>query len=240
MSRHDVTFFFCLGLISLGLFSVCFPHQNEDDFARLRDSMVQRQLKTRDITDKNVLEAMRQVPRHMFMDKTYRHLAYEDHPLPIGDGQTISQPYIVALMTQLLELKKGEKVLEIGTGSGYQAAILAHLTDQVYSIEIIQDLAKKASSTLKKLGYDSVQVKWGDGNAGWQEEAPFDAMIITCATETIPPALFRQLREGGRIVIPLGNPYTYQTLSVITKVEGKPKVKKNIGVRFVPMTDKIR
>jgi len=137
---------------------------------------------------------------------------------------------------QANQIKKGEKVLEIGTGSGYQAAVLAHLTNNVYTIEIIGKLAKKARETLKKLGYNKIHVKWGDGHAGWKEEAPFDAIIITCASPQVPPRLFEQLREGGRIILPLGNPLTSQTLTIITKVKGKPETKRILAVRFVPMT----
>ncbi len=208
----------------------------KEEYKRLREEMVQRQLVKRGITDLFVLEAMRTVPRHLFVLMAYRHLAYADHPLPIEARQTISQPYIVALMTQSLDIKKGEKVLEIGTGSGYQAAVLAHLTNKVYTIEIIEKLAKKARETLKKLGYNQIHVKWGDGQAGWKEEAPFDAIIITCASPQVPPRLFEQLREGGRIILPLGNPLTSQTLTIITKVNGKPETKRILAVRFVPMT----
>jgi protein-L-isoaspartate(D-aspartate) O-methyltransferase len=212
----------------------------EDDFALLRRRMVERHLKPRDITDKRVLEAMGTVPRHSFVSPTYRHLAYADHPLPIGDGQTISQPYIVALMTQLLEPRPGEKILEIGTGSGYQAAVLAHLEADVYTVEIIRSLAEKAGAVLAELGYDSVHVKWSDGSEGWEDEAPFDAAIITCATAEVPPQIFAQVREGGRIVVPLGDPSTYQTLCVISKRDGKPHKERAISVRFVPMTGKKR
>ena len=210
----------------------------KNEYKRLREEMVQRQLVKRGINDPSVLEAMRTVPRHFFVLKAYRHLAYADHPLPIEAQQTISQPYIVAKMTQSIDIKKGEKVLEIGTGSGYQAAVLAHLTNKVYTIEIIEKLAKKASETFKKLGYNQIHVKWGDGHAGWKEEAPFDAIIITCASPQVPPRLFEQLREGGRIILPLGNPLTSQTLTIITKVKGKPETKRILAVRFVPMTKK--
>ncbi len=210
----------------------------KDEYKQLREEMVQRQLIKRGITDSSVLEAMRAVPRHLFVLKAYRHLAYADHPLPIEAQQTISQPYIVAKMTQSIDIKKGEKVLEIGTGSGYQAAVLAHLTNNVYTIEIIGKLAKKARETLKKLGYNKIHVKWGDGHAGWKEEAPFDAIIITCASPQVPPRLFEQLKEGGRIILPLGNPLTSQILTIITKVNGKPETKRILAVRFVPMTKK--
>lgn len=197
--------------------------------------MVAEQLAARDIADRQVLGAMAKVPRHLFVSPAYRGQAYEDYPLPIDEGQTISQPYIVALMTQCLSLRPGEKVLEIGTGSGYQAAVLAQLTDKVYTVEIRENLATKASQTLKNLGYDNVQVKWADGYFGWEEEAPFDAIIVTCAANHIPPSLLNQLKEGGRLIIPLGSTLYFQTLTLITKVEGKPRVKHISGVRFVPM-----
>ncbi len=197
--------------------------------------MVAEQLADRDITDRKVLEAMAQVPRHLFVSPAHRGQAYEDYPLPIDEGQTISQPYIVALMTQCLSLRPGEKVLEIGTGSGYQAAVLVQLTDKVFTVEIRENLATKASQTLMSLGYDNVRVKWADGYFGWEEEAPFDAIIVTCAANHIPPPLLDQLKEGGRLIIPLGGTLYFQTLTLITKVEGKPRVKHISGVRFVPM-----
>jgi protein-L-isoaspartate(D-aspartate) O-methyltransferase len=208
----------------------------DEEYTRRRLAMVKHHLAARDITDPQVLEAMSSVPRHLFMSETYRHLAYADHPLPIGDGQTISQPYIVALMTQLLEVTPGDRILEIGTGSGYQAAVLAQLGAEVYTIEIIQELAERAAGILDRLGYDKIHVKWGDGHMGWEEEAPFDAVVITCASSEVPSPLFGQVREGGRIVVPLGNPQTYQTLSVIRKINGKPVIQKVSSVRFVPMT----
>jgi len=210
----------------------------EDIYTKLREKMVRRQLLSRDITDEMVLEVMRNVPRHLFVDKKYWNQAYEDYPLPIDEGQTISQPYIVALMTQHLTLKKGEKVLEIGTGSGYQAAILSCITENVYSIEIREKLAKKAAETLKKLNFNQVKVKWGDGYFGWEEYAPFDAIIVTCAANHVPPPLLSQLKEGGRLIIPLGSTLYFQTLTLITKKEGKLNVKHILGVRFVPMVGK--
>jgi len=200
-----------------------------------RKRMVERDLKGRDIKDPKVLEIMGRIPRHLFVDPSLRNQAYADHPLPIGEGQTISQPYIVALMTQALQIKPGERVLEIGTGSGYQAAVLAELTDQVYTIEIRETLAKKAAERLKKLGYDKVQVKYGDGYFGWEEAAPFAAIIVTCAANHIPPPLLKQLKEGGRLVIPLGSTTYFQTLTLVTKQSGKPEVQHLLGVSFVPM-----
>jgi protein-L-isoaspartate(D-aspartate) O-methyltransferase len=209
--------------------------REDDIYSRKRKEMVRRQLAARDITDRKVLEVMGKVPRHLFISSRYQRRAYEDNPLPIDEGQTISQPYIVALMTQHLKLKKGEKVLEVGTGSGYQAAVLAHLTDRVYSIEIRENLAKKATKTLEKLNYDQVQVKCADGYFGWEEHAPFDTIIVTCAANHVPPPLLKQLKEGGRLIIPLGSTLYFQNLTLITKTKGKPEVRHILGVRFVPM-----
>jgi protein-L-isoaspartate(D-aspartate) O-methyltransferase len=212
--------------------------EEEDPYVLARKFMVESQLAARDITDGKVLEVMGKVPRHLFVIPKYRSLAYADRPLPIDEGQTISQPYIVALMTQHLALKPGDKVLEIGTGSGYQAAVLTHFTDKVYSIEIRENLAKKASETLKQLDFGQVQVKWADGYFGWEEYAPFDAIIVTCAANHIPPPLLEQLKEGGKLIIPLGSTLYYQTLTLITKKNGKPNVQHISGVTFVPMTGK--
>ena len=201
-----------------------------------RRKMVERDLKGRDITDPKVLEIMGRVPRQLFVDSSLRSQAYADHPLPIGEGQTISQPYIVALMTQILQIKPGERVLEIGTGSGYQAAVLAELTDQVYTTEIRESLTKQAAQRLKQLGYDKVQMKYGDGYFGWEEAAPFDAIIVTAAANHIPPPLIKQLQEGGRLVVPLGSTTYFQTLTLLTKKEGKTHIQHLMGVSFVPMT----
>ena len=213
---------------------------DEDVYARKRELMVLRQLKARDITDRKVLEAMGATPRHLFVSPHLRSQAYNDYPLPIDEGQTISQPYIVALMTQYLDLKPGEKVLEIGTGSGYQAAVLAHLTNKVYSIEIREKLAQTAQETLSQLNYDQVKVKWADGYFGWEEHAPFDAIIVTCAANHIPPPLLQQLKEGGRLIIPVGSTLFFQTLTLVTKTKGKPKTKYISDVRFVPMVGEMR
>lgn len=219
------------------MFSLLAPLSSQEDeiYAQRRKNMVRRQLAARDITDKKVLEVMGQVPRHLFVSPRHQRRAYEDYPLPIDEGQTISQPYIVALMTQHLKLKEGEKVLEIGTGSGYQAAVLAHLTDKVYSIEIREGLAKKAAQTLEELKYTQVEVKWGDGYFGWQEHAPFEAIIVTCAANHIPPPLIEQLKDGGRLIIPVGSTLYYQTLTVLNKVGEELRVEHILGVRFVPM-----
>jgi protein-L-isoaspartate(D-aspartate) O-methyltransferase len=211
-------------------------HAEQDTLKKARGRMVEKDLKGRDITDKKVLSVMGKVKRHLFVDKDRWGAAYNDYPLAIGEGQTISQPYIVALMTQSLRLKPTDKVLEIGTGSGYQAAVLAELVDMVYSIEIKKGLAEKASARLRDLGYHNIAVKEGDGYYGWPEHAPFDAIIVTAAPDNIPPPLTQQLKEGGRLIIPVGEMFRYQTLTLVTKVKGKLKVERISGVRFVPMT----
>ena len=213
------------------------------EFQEERAHMVQTQMIQRRpaIRDTSVLEAMRQVPRHLFIPRSLRRQAYGDYPLPIGHGQTISQPYIVALMTEALEMKPGAKVLEIGTGSGYQAAVLFEQTPSVFTMEIISALGKKAGDRLQKLGYSTVKVKVGDGYFGWPEEAPFDGIIVTCAAGHIPPPLIAQLREGGRMVIPVGGIYEVQRLMVVTKdKQGKVLTRELLPVRFVPMTGAIR
>ncbi len=208
----------------------------DDPFARERKRMVQEDLAGRDITDKKVLDAMGKVKRHLFVDKNLWDQAYNDHPLPIGEGQTISQPYVVALMTQALTITPGQKVLEIGTGAGYQAAVLAELTDNVYTIEILPGLAQKAAQRLRALGYASVKVKCGDGYAGWEEYAPFDAIIITCAATHIPPLLLKQLKIGGKLIMPLGDTFFTQDLTLVIKKESGNEVTSITGVVFVPMT----
>jgi protein-L-isoaspartate(D-aspartate) O-methyltransferase len=188
------------------------------------------------VTDPRVLEAMLEVPRHAFVPADVRDQAYDDTPLPIGNGQTISQPYIVALMTEQLRLPPGGKVLEVGTGSGYQAAVLARLTPNVFSIEIVGDLARRAEQSLKEQGYSTVRVRRGDGYLGWPEQAPFDAIIVTCAPEALPQALWNQLKPGGRIVIPIGPADRVQRLVVVSKtIDGKRRVDTITDVRFVPM-----
>jgi protein-L-isoaspartate(D-aspartate) O-methyltransferase len=189
------------------------------------------------ITDRRVLDAMLAVPRHAFVPAAVRDDAYADSPLPIGHGQTISQPYIVALMTEHLRLPVGGKVLEVGSGSGYQAAVLAHLTPHVYTIEIVEDLARMAQDNLKGQGYEAVQARAGDGYGGWPEHAPFDGIIVTCAPDQLPPALWEQLRPGGRIVIPIGPADRIQRLVVISKTsDGQRRTQHITEVRFVPMT----
>ncbi|MFO7850608.1 MAG: protein-L-isoaspartate(D-aspartate) O-methyltransferase [Spirochaetia bacterium] len=199
--------------------------------------MVEEQIKGRDVSDPRVLEAMRSTPRHLFVPENRRNQAYQDRPLPIGHGQTISQPYIVAFMTETLQLEEGDKVLEIGTGSGYQAAVLAELTREVYSIEIIDGLAERGEKALREAGYDYVQVKKGDGYYGWESHAPFDAVIVTAAAGHIPPPLIEQLKKGGRMVIPVGGVYQTQVLMLVKKdMEGEISTERLMTVRFVPMT----
>jgi protein-L-isoaspartate(D-aspartate) O-methyltransferase len=208
----------------------------QDPFARARQRMIEYDLKGRDITDPVVLKAMQKVLRHLFVDENQWQNAYADFPLPIEEGQTISQPYIVALMTQSLGLKKEDKVLEVGTGSGYQAAVLAEIAGRVYSIEIKKKLADRAAKLLKSLGYKNIFVKAGDGFYGWKEHAPFDAIILTCAVNKIPQSLIDQLKDGGKIILPLGGKFWGQSLVVGTKKGGGLDTKNTIPVRFVPMT----
>ncbi len=200
--------------------------------------MVRRQIEARGITDPRVLEAMRAVPRHLFVPEAVRPSAYADHPLPIGHGQTISQPFIVALMTELLAPGEHHKVLEIGTGSGYQAAVLSLLVAEVFSIEIVEPLAKRAAADLERYGYDNVTVIAGDGYQGLPEEAPFDGIIVTAAPPYIPQPLVEQLKEGGRMVIPVGD--AYQELKLLVKTGTGVEVKRVLPVRFVPMTGEVQ
>ncbi len=199
-------------------------------------NMVESQIRRRGVTDQEVLAAMERVPRHEFVPDTLKPQAYADHPLPIGYGQTISQPYIVALMTELLELEHSDKVLEVGTGSGYQAAILAEIAAEVYTVEIIKPLAEEARERLKRLGYTNFYVLAGDGYNGWPEHAPFDAIVVTCAPEHIPQPLVDQLADGGRLVIPIGPPGGYQTLWQISKHGDRTEQRDVTGVLFVPLT----
>lgn len=206
--------------------------------AERRARMVETQIVARGVRDPRVLAAMRKVPRHLFVDPAQRAQAYEDHPLPIPGNQTISQPYIVALMTELLELKPDERVLEIGTGSGYQSAVLAELAKEVYTIEIVPELARSAASRLKELHYENIAVREGDGYRGWPEHAPFDAIIVTAAPERIPQPLIEQLAPGGVMVIPVGG--FFQELKVFRKsADGRVTEKDILPVRFVPMTGEV-
>lgn len=203
-----------------------------------RAAMVQQQLQSRDIHDAKVLAAMENVQRHKFVPAVYIDNAYDDKPLPIGYGQTISQPYIVALMTQSLNLAESDRVLEIGTGSGYQAAVLSELVKEVYTIEIISELAIAAEKRLESLGYDNVQVRYADGYYGWEEQAPFDAIMVTAAANHIPPPLLAQLKDGGTLIIPLGSTLQFQTLTIVTKRGEELDTEFITGVRFVPLTRK--
>lgn len=233
-----------LCVAAIGLLAGCGPNETpvatvtaEDDFTQARLELVEQSIKGAGIVNEDVLSAMRTVPRHEFVPTEYLDQAYEDHPLPIGYGQTISQPYIVAWMTELLELRPGEKVLEIGTGSGYQAAVLAELGYvEVYSMEIVPELAESAAKRLQDLGYTNVHVKQGDGYFGWPENAPYDAIIVTAAPDHLPAPLVEQLAEDGRIVIPIGPPGWYQSLWKFVNENGELKAYNMGGVAFVPFT----
>lgn len=205
----------------------------EDKFAELRETMVEKQIISRGITEKGIIEAMRTIPRHLFVPDNMVEVAYADSPLPIGFNQTISQPYIVALMTELANPSKKKKALEIGTGSGYQAAVLSKVVDTVYTIEIVTELARQSSELFNKLGYTNIITKAGDGYAGWPEHAPFDIILVTAAPEQIPPPLIEQLAEGGRMVIPVGQDFN-QELLLLVKRNGKIVQRKILPVRFVP------
>jgi protein-L-isoaspartate(D-aspartate) O-methyltransferase len=220
---------FCVALAAARL-----PAQ--DPFAAERERMVRTQIQERDVRNPAVLRVMRLVPRHLFIPEAVRAQAYEDHPVPVGYGQTISQPYIVGLMTELLEPRKDSKVLEIGTGSGYQAAVLSGLVKQLFSIEIVPQLARSSAALLDKLGYRNVTVRWGDGYKGWPEQAPFDRIIVTAAPPELPKALLDQLKPGGKLVAPVGSTVFGQDLIVVDKTpDGKLRRRSVIPVMFVPM-----
>jgi protein-L-isoaspartate(D-aspartate) O-methyltransferase len=207
----------------------------QDPYAKKRQAMIDMDIKGRGIKDKKVLEAMGKIPRELFVDESKRSKAYADQPLPIGEGQTISQPYVVSLMTEALSLKPSDRVLEIGTGSGYQAAVLAEIVKEVYTIEIRKTLVETAARRLKDMGYKNIEVKFGDGYFGWEEHAPFDAVLITASANHIPPPLIKQLKEGGRLILPLGSTLFHQTLTLVTKQKGDLKMEQMGGVVFVPM-----
>lgn len=215
--------------------------ETERSWAAARERMVREQVAapSRGVRDLRVLRAMRRVPRHRFVPVALREAAYEDGPLPIGFGQTISQPFVVAFMTEQLHCRPTDRVLEIGTGSGYQAAVLAEIVAKVYTIEIVEPLAQRATATLAELGYQNVHVRAGDGYAGWSEAAPFDAIIVTCAPEQIPAALIAQLKDGGRMIIPVG-PSGDQQLVLLRKRGGQIRRQAVLPVRFVPMTGRAR
>ncbi len=211
---------------------------SEERFTRLRMNMVKYQIQNRGIKDKKVLEAMQEVKRHQFVPDYLRDEAYNDHPLPIGHDQTISQPYIVAAMTELIQPQPEDKVLEIGTGSGYQAAVLAKVVKDVYTIEIVEPLGKHAKKRLEELGYENVHVRIGDGYKGWPEEAPFDKIVVTAAPHKIPQPLVEQLKDNGRMVIPVGT--GSQQLMLLQKKDGELKKQSIYPVRFVPMTGEVQ
>lgn len=224
-----------ISLFTLVIFAASYLLASDPYFQK-RQFMVEHDIRARGITDKKVLEVMEKIPRHLFVDAYMKDRAYEDHPLPIGEGQTISQPYVVALMTEALKLRPIDRVLEIGTGSGYQAAVLAEIVKEVYTIEIRKPLAEKAEQRLKDLGYKNIKVKYADGYFGWEEFGPFDAIIITASANHIPPPLIKQLKEGGRLIIPLGSTVYYQTLTLATKKKGEINLEQMGSVAFVPMT----
>lgn len=224
-----------LPILFLAVFPLTAPAEEPVDTDRLRNEMVETQILGRGLTQPRVIEAMRKVPRHLFVPESWRAEAYEDHPLPIGMGQTISQPFIVAFMAAALDLKPDDKVLEVGTGSGYAAAVLAEIAGSVYTIEILEPLAEKARVLLAELGYERVHVKTGDGYLGWPEEAPFDAMIVSCAPDKIPDTLLEQLAEGGRIIIPVGEAGGVQKLVKGIRQQGRLSITETMNVRFVPM-----
>jgi len=207
------------------------------DFEEQRNNMVETQIIARGVRDLLVIQAMRTVPRHKFVDENLLFDAYKDYPLPIGNGQTISQPYMVAVMTELLELKGGEKVLEVGTGSGYQAAVLAEIVNYVYSVERIPELANRARNILKELHYNNIFIKTGDGTLGWEEFAPYDGIIVTAGAPSVPMTLFEQLKEGERLVIPIGGGFE-QVLTLIKKVDGKLEKMDFFGCVFVRLVGK--
>jgi protein-L-isoaspartate(D-aspartate) O-methyltransferase len=230
---------FITGLLAILVMGQSELVRAEDGEVKSREEMVRNQLAAGGIRKAEVLQAMAEVPRHEFVPASLRPYAYADGPLPIGHGQTISQPFIVAYMTQALELSKEDTVLEIGTGSGYQAAILGKLTKEVYTIEIVPPLAESARAVLSKLGFENVHVRQGDGYLGWPEKAPFDAIIVTCAPDHVPEPLISQLKEGGRLVIPVGATGGIQQLVLLRKRNGQISKEKMLDVRFVPMTGKM-
>jgi protein-L-isoaspartate(D-aspartate) O-methyltransferase len=221
-------------IILFGLFFVFASHAQ--DFRQMRENMVRSQISNRGINHKPTLDAMQKVERHLFVPSSQQRRAYDDGPMPIGYGQTISQPYIVAYMTQIVEPKPGDVVLEIGAGSGYQAAVLAEIVEKVYTIEIIPELGKEAKERLKRLNYKNVDVIVGDGYHGLEEHAPFDAIVVTAAAEHIPPPLIAQLKDGGKMIIPVGSPFMVQTLMLVEKTDGKVTTRNLMPVRFVPFT----
>ena len=229
-NRQEVKYSFIIFFIAMGGSLL----NQADRFATAREKMVTQQIISRGVIDQPTLKAMKKVPRHLFVPKEYESEAYDDNPLPIGYGQTISQPYIVAYMTEVAKPDPSKTALEIGTGSGYQAAVLAETVKKVYSIEIVPELARESAERLKKLGYDNITVKYGDGYKGWKEFAPFDIIIVTAAAEQIPQPLIDQLAENGRLVIPVGPPSAVQELILLVKKNGTIEKSRLTFVRFVP------
>ena len=209
---------------------------SQNEYREAREYMIANHIKSRGVKDKATLEAMLAVPRHLFVPEELKSQAYRDGPLPIGYGQTISQPYIVAFMTEVIKPEASFKVLEIGTGSGYQAAVLSRIVDSVYTIEIVDQLHQRSKKLLKDLDYSNVKSKSADGYYGWESKGPFDAIVVTAAAEFVPPPLIAQLKEGGRMIIPVGTPFSTQQLLLVTKKEGKTKTSNLMFVRFVPFT----
>ena len=247
MMKTALAIFTVLSTVGLLLANIPQRHTKDrkpDPYQNQREQMVATQIDWRGVRDGRigvrdevVLDAMRRVPRHEFVPKRYKSSAYDDSPLPIGYDQTISQPYIVGFMTEMLKVKKKHKVLEIGTGSGYQAAVLAEIVDDVYSIEIIEELGKQVEARLKRLNYKNITVRIGDGYFGWEEHAPFDAIIVTAAADHIPPPLVKQLKPGGRMGIPVGGRFQVQNLLIVEKaLDGTVTTKQVMPVRFVPLT----
>ncbi|MDA3906408.1 MAG: protein-L-isoaspartate(D-aspartate) O-methyltransferase [Bacteroidales bacterium] len=231
MQKQLILFF----ILKVGILSSLFCQVK---YEQERTNMVKSQIEARGINDENTLNAMKAVERHLFVPATYKSNAYKDRPLPIGYGQTISQPYIVAYMTEMLNVREGDTILEIGTGSGYQAAVLAEFVSQVYTIEIVDELGLAAKERLKSLKYNNVDIKIADGYYGWDEHAPFDGIVVTAASEYIPPPLISQLKDGGRMIIPVGSLFNVQTLMLITKTGDDIKTTNLMYVRFVPFTRK--
>ncbi|MDZ7778414.1 MAG: protein-L-isoaspartate(D-aspartate) O-methyltransferase [Gemmatimonadota bacterium] len=223
-----------LALIGLGLPGSAAAQA--DPYTEERERLVAEHIEGQQVDDPAVLAAMREVPRHLFIPEERRGYAYEDRPVPIGYGQTISQPSLVAYMTQLLELEPGMRVLEIGTGSGYQAAVLGAILDDVFTVEIIEELARRGGGNLREAGYGHVRVRHADGYYGWEEHAPYDAIIVTAAADHVPPPLIDQLKDGGRMVIPVGSPFRTQTLMLVTRDGEDTLTESLLPVRFVPLT----
>lgn len=226
----------CLLLSALASLAAMTTLAAQPDFTQQRERMVSRQIELRGISDRATLAAMRAVERHRFVPPEAVDNAYQDRPLPIGYGQTISQPYIVAFMTEIVQPQPGHRVLEIGAGSGYQAAVLAEIVEEVYTIEIIRPLAERVRKLFEELGYENIHVRHADGYHGWPEKAPFDSIVVTAAAEYIPPPLIEQLKEGGRMIIPVGSPLRTQQLMLVEKSGGRTTTRSLMPVRFVPFT----